>query len=283
VTQSHDDRPRALVLRAAGINCDAETAFAFEKAGAAATCLHVNRVVENPRQLGDYDLMAIPGGFSHGDDVGAGRILGDRLTRELGAALRKFVDSGKPIIGICNGFQVLTQTDLLPGPVDDSNGRVVALTRNTAEATGGRYVCRWISLQRVGDQCVWTRGWGEDETVELPMAHAEGRIVFRDDAARTAVARANRIAIRYTTPADKAVLPGDLPENPNGSADGIAGLCDESGLVLGLMPHPERFIDPLQHPAWTRLRQNGGADNAPEPAGLRMFRSAVDHVAGVRI
>ncbi len=268
--------PNALVLRAAGINCDLETAHAFELAGATATRLHVNRLAKRPELLDDFDLLTIPGGFSHGDDIAAGRILGDRLAREFGDALRRFVDRGGPILGICNGFQVLTQAGLLPGHLDGVEGRACALARNSNAATGGRYACRWVSLTKTSDRCVWTDGLGQDETIELPMAHAEGRIVFKDDRARRATLAGGRVALAYAGSA--TALPSDFPSNPNGSADAIAGLCDESGLVLGLMPHPERYVDPLQHPAWSRLAADG---DAPQPAGLRLFRAAVEHVAGV--
>ena len=267
--------PRALVLRAAGINCDLETARAFELAGAQAERVHVNRLVERPELLDDFDLLAVPGGFSYGDDVAAGRILGDRLARELGDPMRRFVERGGPIIGICNGFQVLTSSGLLPGDVDGQSGRTCALTQNSDEATGGRYACRWVTLKKAAKHCVWTGDWADDESVELPMAHAEGRLVFRDEAAREAVVRASRVAVTYGEPA--AGLPDDLPDNPNGSEHDIAGLCDESGLVLGLMPHPERYVEPMQHPAWTRRQIDGTAETTA--AGLRLFQSAVRHVA----
>ena len=267
------DSPRALVLRAAGINCDLETAHAFGLAGAVAERRHVNELAGRSDPFDGYDLLAIPGGFSYGDDVAAGRILGDRLARELGPALRRFVDRGRPIVGICNGFQVLTQAGLLPGDVPGTEGRAVALTRNSNDATGGRYACRWVTVRGVAGHCVWTRDW--DGPVELPMAHAEGRLVYRDDAARRAVAEAGRVAVVYVPSAGE--LPGDFPPNPNGSADDVAGLCDDTGLVLGLMPHPERYVDPLQHPAWGRMAAEG-VDR--EPAGLALFRAAVGHIAG---
>lgn len=269
--------PSALVLRAAGINCDAETARAFELAGATATLLHVNRLVEQPDLLDDFDLLSVPGGFSYGDDIAAGRILGDRLVRQLGDAMRRFVDRGKPVIGVCNGFQVLTQTNLLPGDVQGVNGRACALAQNSDEAADGRYACRWVTLRKTAPHCVWTADWGEEEVVELPMAHAEGQLVFRDEAARQATFDAGRVAMQYVEP--EIALPGDLPANPNGSEGDIAGLCDESGLVLGLMPHPERYLEPLQHPAWTRRQLLGTAEATP--SGLRLFQSAVRHVAGV--
>ena len=171
VTTPSADAPRALILRAAGTNCDAETAHAFRLAGATPTTLHVARVAENPAILDDFDLLAIPGGFSYGDDIAAGRILSDQLNRTLADPLRRFVDQGRPVIGICNGFQVLVQTGLLPG----GDERICALTDNA----GGSFICRWITLQTVAPRCVWTRDWGEGESIELPIAHAEGRLVCR--------------------------------------------------------------------------------------------------------
>lgn len=268
------DRPRALVLRAAGVNCDPETAHAFTLAGAEAVTLHVNRLMENPTLLEDFDLLSVPGGFSYGDDIAAGRILSDQLNRALGEPLRRFVDRGGPVMGICNGFQVLIQTDILPGRIDGEAAKPCALTENRQ----GHYVCRWVSLKKAARHCVWTSDWGDDELVELPMAHAEGRLVFRDEESLRRLREADRVAVRYAGP-DRTLaadLPLDLPVNPNGSADDIAGLCDESGLVMGLMPHPERYVDAMQHPAWTRMRVEG---RMPEVTpGLQMFRSAVAHV-----
>ena len=271
---SDSAKPRALVLRAAGINCDLETAHAFELAGASAERRHVNELAGLADPFDGYDLLAVPGGFSYGDDIAAGRVLGDRLGRELGPAVRRFVDRGRPVVGICNGFQVLTQSGLL---ADDAAGRAAALTRNANDAThatGGRYACRWVTLRAAGDRCVWTRGW--DGPVELPMAHAEGRLVFRDADARRDAEASGRVAVVYADPAGD--LPGDFPANPNGSDGGVAGLCDDTGLVLGLMPHPERYVDPLQHPAWGRLRAD--ARDVGEPAGLALFRAGVGFVTG---
>jgi phosphoribosylformylglycinamidine synthase len=236
--------------------------------------LHVNRLAGEPTLLDGFDLLAIPGGFSYGDDVAAGRILGDRLARELGPALRAFVDRGGPIIGPCNGFQTLVQAGLLPGEVEGVEGRACALAQNSDAATGGRYACRWVTVRKASPRCVWTKEFGEDESIELPMAHAEGRLVFHDDTTRDAVEQAGRVAMKYVAP--REALPDDLPYNPNGSDGDVAGLCDETGLVLGLMPHPERYLDATQHPAWTRRQSQG--DAAVEPAGLRLFRSAVKHV-----
>lgn len=259
-SNSTHDKPRALVLRAAGTNCDRETAAAFELAGASASVLHINRLLEDPGQLHRFELLSIAGGFSYGDDIASGRIFAERLAA-VADELRQFINDGKPIIGICNGFQVLVQAGLLPGEVPDFTGRTTALTWNTS----GVYQCRWVRLKKVSPHCVWTAGWDEGEVAELPIAHAEGRIMFASPEAEQAVEDAGRIAMTYDG-------------NPNGSALDVAGLTDETGLVLGLMPHPERFIDPLQHPAWTRKKFDGDTNNNATPAGLRLFQSAVSHV-----
>ncbi len=247
--------PRVLVLQAAGINCDRETARAFELAGATAELRHVN-ALDKHQPFEGFDLLAIPGGFSYGDDVAAGRILGDRLARELGDPLRDFVARGGPVIGICNGFQVLVSSGLLPG-----DQRRAALDENAS----GSFTCRWVTLRRGPADCVWTRGWGEDEAVELPVAHAEGRLRADDETGG---------AILYASPAEALVA--DLPPNPNQSVGDIAGLTDTTGLVLGLMPHPERYVEHAQHPAYQRRKLEG--DFSLEPAGLRLFKSAVQAV-----
>ena len=258
-----DPPPKALILRAAGTNCDAETAHAFALAGATPTTLHVARVAENPAVLNDFDLLAVPGGFSYGDDIAAGRIWADQLNRTLAEPLQRFVGGGKPVIGICNGFQVLVQTGLLPG----SEQPVCALTNNA----GGAFVCRWVNLKKATPKSVWLREWGDEEDVELPIAHAEGRLVCKAGGMDW-LEENQRVALRYTGVVGDAP---DLPPNPNGSTNDVAALCDESGLVLGLMPHPERYVDPTQHPAWTRRRFDVVPQN--EPAGLRLFRSGVGH------
>ena len=257
-----NDAPRALIFRAAGTNCDRETAHAFALAGAETATLHVRRLIENPALLDDFDLLAVPGGFSYGDDIAAGRILADELNRGLADPLRRFVDQGKPVIGICNGFQVLVQTGLLPG----GDEKVCALTDNT----GGQFVCRWITLRKAASHSVWLSEWGDDEEIELPIAHAEGRLVCKSGGMDWLEAN-GRVALRYG-----GVVGGDVPDlppNPNGSTNDVAALCDESGLVLGLMPHPERYVDDFQHPAWQRRRFEGLPPT--EPAGLRLFKSGV--------
>ncbi|HWE01093.1 MAG TPA: phosphoribosylformylglycinamidine synthase I [Tepidisphaeraceae bacterium] len=258
-------KPRTLILRTAGTNCDAETAYAFELAGADAESVHINRLLADPAILDRFQLLAFPGGFSYGDDIAAGRILANQIAHHLRDDLRKFVDAGKPVVGICNGFQVLVKTELLPGPLAGRSGQTCTLAHND----GGRFIARWIHLAPRGNKCIWTRGIGP---LELPIAHGEGKFVPPDETYRRALWENDQVALIYTAP-DGAPAQGAAPHNPNGSVDDIAGVCDDSGLVFGLMPHPERHVDATQHPAWTRR-----LPLAPRGAGLGIFQNAVDHV-----
>lgn len=258
-------KPTALILRSAGTNCDAETAYAFELGGARAEKVHVNRLVAEPRLLHQYQLLAIPGGFSYGDDIAAGRILANQIAHHLRDDLRRFVDSGRPVIGICNGFQVLVKTDLLPGALAGRSGQNCTLTNNEC----GRFVDRWIRLAGRGRTCIWTAGI---EELELPVAHGEGKFVVADESVRQALWSEDRVALVYVAN-DGAPAKGRFPDNPNGSIDDIAGICDASGLIFGLMPHPERHVDAVQHPAWTRM-----PSLPAEGAGLQVFRNAVRYV-----
>ena len=272
-------KPRTLILRTAGTNCDGETAHAFELAGAATQSLHINRLLENPRLLGEYQILAVPGGFSYGDDIAAGRILANQIAHHLRDALGAFVEAGKPVIGICNGFQVLVKTDLLPGPLAGRGGQTCTLTNNDS----GQFIDRWVRVAPRSSKCIWTHGLDADEPIELPIAHGEGKFVPADESVRRALWDNEQVALVYVplpspgSRADSSGLIGlaDMVYNPNGSVDDIAGVCDASGLVLGLMPHPERHVDPTQHPAWTRQRTQ-----PVESAGIGFFRNAVRHVTG---
>src|ERR1700722_14964135 len=161
-------KPRTLLLRSAGTNCDGETAHAFERAGAQVESIHINRLLESPTLLNDFQILAIPGGFSYGDDISAGKILANQLTHPLRQKLHDFVAAGKPVIGICNGFQVLVKTDLLPGPIAGRTGQTATLTNNVS----GRFIDRWVHLAPRSKKCIWT---ADLEPVELPIAHGEGR------------------------------------------------------------------------------------------------------------
>jgi phosphoribosylformylglycinamidine synthase subunit PurQ / glutaminase len=257
--------PRTLILRTAGVNCDGETAHAFELAGSSTELLHVNRLLENPRLLNDFQILAVPGGFSYGDDIAAGRIFANQIAHHLYDAFHDFVAAGKPIIGVCNGFQVLVKTDLLPGNLAGKSGQTCTLTNNDC----GRFVDRWIRVAPRSKKCIWT---ADLEPMDLPIAHGEGKFVPANDPVRQALWDNDQVALVYIKP-DDTTANGEFPFNPNGSVDDIAGVCDATGLVFGLMPHPERHVSPLQHPAWTRVSKL-----PEEGAGLKVFRNAVSHV-----
>lgn len=252
-------KPRILILRAPGTNCDEETAHAFQLAGAEAERWHVNRLLESPGRLAEFQVLCIPGGFSYGDDVAAGRILGNQIRHHLADTLLEFRDAGKLILGICNGFQVLLKTGLLVE--EDEQGSAATLTWNDS----GRFEDRWVRLAVDGGKCVFLAGIRE---MTLPVAHAEGKFVTRDEAALDRLQSAGQLVLRYTGPGGEKPQAVGYPANPNGSDGNVAGICDATGHVLGLMPHPERFVDPTQHPRWTREPARKAGD------GLRVFQNA---------
>jgi phosphoribosylformylglycinamidine synthase len=258
-------KPTTLILRSAGANCDGETGFAFSRAGADVQAVHVNRLLENPGLLENFQILAIPGGFSYGDDIAAGKILANQLSHHLRDALHRFVAARKPIIGICNGFQVLVKTDLLPGPLAGRTGQTATLTNNDCQ----RFIDRWVHLAPKPSRCIWTADLSQ---LELPIAHGEGKFVPADQAVRQALWANEQVPLVYCRP-DGSAPAGDAEFAPNGSTDDIAAVCDATGLVFGLMPHPERYIHPTQHPAWTRQ-----SPLPEEGLGLRIFRNAVNYV-----
>jgi phosphoribosylformylglycinamidine synthase subunit PurQ / glutaminase len=262
--------PRVLILRAPGTNCDRETAFAFEKAGAVTETLHVNRLLEKPDRLSAFQILCIPGGFSFGDDVAAGRIMATQIEHHLADPIRQFKAQGNLILGICNGFQVLIKSGALLES-DPVQGPPATLTLNDS----GKYEDRWVRLKADAARCVFLRGI---ESMYLPVAHAEGKFVPRDEQALEQLAANGQLVLRYQplhgngSGATTQSVP--YPDNPNGSFANVAGICDTTGRVLGLMPHPERHIDPTQHPRWTR------GQSAPVGDGLQVFVNAVSYFGG---
>jgi len=238
--------PRVLILRAPGTNCDQETAFAFQQAGAVAEPLHVNRVLEQPERLRSYQILCLPGGCSSGDDVAAGRILGNQIQHHLAEEMARFKADGKLILGICNGFQILIKSGILLD-ADPQQGPHATLTWNDS----GRYQDRWVRLKVEGSKCVFLQGI---ESMYLPIAHAEGKFVPRNKQVLDRLQADGQLVLRYQRlrDGDGSEGPVPFPDNPNGSVADTAGVCDTSGRVLGLMPHPERHIDPTQHPRSTR-------------------------------
>ena len=262
--------PKALVIRAPGTNCDMEMCRAFELAGAKVELVHLEALCAAPAVIATADLIGFPGGFSYGDDIASGRVFAMKIRERLYPHLRDAATRGCPMIGACNGFQVLVQTGLLPGPgagepwPDQPPAQRVALTDNK----DARFHDRWVGMTyEASSTCIWTRGLddGLEESMrqvvhQLPVAHGEGRFVAADAAVLRALEQGGQVAARYT-------------DNYNGSQGAIAGICDVSGRIFGLMPHPERYLDWNRHPSWTRLPQSVRKGDTP---GLRMFRNAVE-------
>ena len=253
---------KAIVLRAAGINCDMETEHALELAGAKAQRMHINRIIEDKTLLDKYQIIVFPGGFSYGDDVAAGKILANQIRHHLYEPIQKFIDDGKLVLGICNGFQVLVKTGILPGNNSTGNQQEVTITNNDS----GKFEDRWVYLAPQTDKCVFIE---PGRQIYLPVAHAEGKIVTKDNAALDQLKSAGHVAFKYVGENGNE---GAYPLNPNGSMDSIAGLTDTTGRILGLMPHPERFVRPTHHPHWSRLKEKPASD------GITIFNNAVKYI-----
>jgi phosphoribosylformylglycinamidine synthase I len=260
-------QPLAIVIRTAGTNCDREMCRAFAMAGARVDLIHLDRLIRQPPLLDDADLIGFPGGFSYGDDVAAGRVKAVKCRVGLWSALKAAAERGVCMMGACNGFQVMTQIGLLPGfepgawP-DAPPEPVVALADNLQD----RFVDRWTRIETAAaSPCIWTNGLsGDDDVMMLPIAHGEGRFVSAYSGLVDELRRTGRIAVAYAS-----------DDNPNGSEGNVAGICDPSGRIIGLMPHPERYLEWAHHPYATRL---SNAQRSGDPPGLRMFRNAVEYV-----
>jgi phosphoribosylformylglycinamidine synthase I len=257
--------PRALIVTTAGINCDRELAHAFDLAGAQPEFVHLNKLMNDPRLIEAFNLIGLPGGFGYGDAIAAGRIAAQLMRRTLYSSFVRAIERGVPIIAPCNGFQTMVQMGLLPGPAigeawpSAPPRPSVALTTNES----ARFIDRWCGVEiPASTHCIWTQGIElETTTGLLPIAHGEGRFVPESDDLLHRLEDAGQVALRFAA-----------NDNPNGSAGHIAGICDSTGLVFGLMPHPERYTSWTQHPFWTRLSRH---EMVGEPLGLRMFRNAV--------
>ena len=255
-------RPKVLVLRAAGTNCDKETAFAFSEAGSRIELAHINQLKAKEKRLSDYHILALAGGFSYGDDIAAGKILANELKYAFIDELKAFINQGKLIIGICNGFQVLVKAGLLPG--NENLEQEVTLTINDS----AKFEDRWCYLLNTDDgirtteygrrttKCVWTPGLPKE--IYLPIAHGEGKFMAKDKEVLERLENNGQVVLRYR-------------DNPNGSENDIAAICDQTGRIFGLMPHPERHSFGWQNPRWTRegLKKEGD--------GLQIFRNGVEY------
>ncbi len=263
---------RVAVLFGFGINCDHETASVFRMAGATAKRVHVNSFVNGDESLDDYHILAVPGGFSFGDHLGSGRLLGNRLRFGMREQVRRFVRAGKPVIGICNGFQVLVKMGLLPGDDEVSFEQTASLTLNDS----GQYEDRWVTLEFNSESpCIWTKGLTRMRT---PVRHGEGKFVVPRQDLLDAYEQNGQLVARYVDPNDEYPSASDdplpYPTTPNASMRNIAGVCDPSGLVFGLMPHPEANHSKWLGATWTR--EEIGEDWVGE--GMDVFINGVNYV-----
>lgn len=259
-------KPKVIVLRTAGTNCDQETAFAFEKVGAKAELVHINQLAKGERELNAYQILAIPGGFTYGDDIASGKILANELKYKLEDDIKRFIKEGKPIIGICNGFQILVKAGFLP----NLSGRFEIETTLTLN-NSAKFEDRWVYLKKENSKCIWTKDLPK-EIIYLPVAHGEGKFIAKDETILKLLDSEGLVVFRYVDENGKFQ---DYPVNPNGSVDNIAGISDQTGRIFGLMPHPERHIDYTQHPRWTRQNLKKEGD------GLAIFRNGVQYAKKV--
>ncbi len=255
---------KVLVLTAAGTNCDWETKYAFELVSAQAELVHINQLKAKDRNLKNYQIMVLPGGFTYGDYIAAGRILANELRFALRADIEKFIEDGKLILGICNGFQILVKAGILPAlsPAGYFSEQSVTLEFNDSN----HYEDRWIWLKPAKTPCVYTNGIGD--LLYLPVAHAEGKFVPKNSTVLKQLQANCQVVLRYC---DSKGKKPSYPDNPNGSIGNIAGVCDPTGRIFGLMPHPERFVKTTQHPRWK------SGDNI-KPFGITIFKNAVNFI-----
>jgi phosphoribosylformylglycinamidine synthase len=253
--------PKVCVVRTAGTNCDKETAFAFSVFGCDVELVHINMLVSGKVKLSGYHILALPGGFTYGDDIAAGKVMANELRFKLAPQLQEFIAAGKLVIGICNGFQILVKSGFLPG--NEALAQEVSLINNDS----GSFQDEWVNLKSPEEEslCVWARNLAP--VISLPIAHGEGKFIVKDQAVLDRIKANGQAVFRYCSPS------GELEgHNPNGSLENIAGICDSTGRVLGLMPHPERYLNARQHPRWKASGEGNAGD------GFFIFRNGAEYV-----
>lgn len=258
--------PRVLMLRAPGTNCDAETAYAFQRVGAHVQPIHINGLIEDPKAGHGFQILCFPGGFSYGDDIAAGRILAQRLSVHLRDLIDEFRQQDRLVLGICNGFQIMMRLGVFFPGQEDRPPATLTLNHQA------RFEDRWVQVATASSPNIFLR---DISSMYLPIAHAEGRFVFRDSQAQQDLQGKNQLALRYCGDSQQVVddlLP--FPVNPNGAEFNVAGISDPSGRIFGLMPHPERHIDSTHHPFWTRR-----PEQPTDGEGLAIFANAVSFFA----
>lgn len=263
--------PKIAILVTDGSNCDEETYFAFKLAGANPIRLHINQLLQKKADLLNYQILAIPGGFTYGDDVLSGKILASQLLYRLGEMINKFIDREKLVIGICNGFQVLVRMGVLPWPMKPAED--CSLIFNNS----GHLECRWIRLKIKKSNCIFTKNL-EEEIIDIPVAHGEGKFIVKNKDVLEKIKRKNLVVCQYIDKNDKATM--EYPLNPNGAIEAIAGICNKTGRIFGLMPHPERAIFFHQLPNYPFLKEKYLRERKKFPTegpGLAIFRNGVSY------
>lgn len=264
-------QPKVIVLSGYGINCEEETKFVFEKAGATADIVHINDLIDRRKKMSDYQIMAFPGGFSYGDDTGSGNAYANKMKNNLWADLHEFVKADKLVIGICNGCQILANLGLVPGFDGRYGDREIALMHNTT----ARYECRWVDIKVQSQKCVWTK---DMDILRCPVSHGEGNF-YGEPAVIKRLNQDNQIVFRYVK-ADGSQAKQAFPDNPNGAIEDIAAISDPTGRVLAIMPHPERNYNFFQQDNWTRLKEQAKRQGMALPSegqGMKLFHNAVEY------
>ncbi len=263
-------KTRVLIPSGYGLNCEEETAFGYRMLGAHADIVHINDILERPRLIEDYHILALIGGFADGDHIASGNVHANRLKYRLGEQIRQFIDDEKLVIGVCNGFQAIVKSGLLPALGNDYRTQTVTLTYNDSVI----FEDRWVNLgTNKKSNCVWTEGI---DRLYLPIRHGEGKIRVANEEILAKLEARNQIALFYTDPEGKIAMESDYPNNPNGSLKSIAGICDSTGRIFGMMPHWEAFSSPYNHPNWTRLKAEGKLPK--EGLGLQIARNGIRYV-----
>jgi phosphoribosylformylglycinamidine synthase subunit PurQ / glutaminase len=263
--------PKVLIMSGYGINCEKESAHAFDIAGAKTDIVHINDLIAGKKQISDYDIIMFPGGFSYGDDTGSGNAFANKIRNNLWTDLKTFIDSGNLILGVCNGFQIMTHLGLFALPDGEYGDKTHSMESNT----NNRYECRWVNTKNISDKCIFTKGISN---MHLPIAHGEGRFLCSDETMEK-LKENGQIVFTYCDESGKPAE-GIFPENPNGSMADIAGICDKTGKLLGMMPHPERAIYSANSPEFHKkkelARRNGNTMPEFIESNLMIFKNAVE-------
>lgn len=259
--------PKALIITGDGLNCERETAYAYSLAGAEPEIFHISDVLSGEVLINKYDILTFIGGFSNGDHLGAATVQAARFRNALNKEINDFIVSEKPVIGICNGFQTLVKLGILPGIENEHSNRLCALLTNDSAC----FEDRWVNLSgNTASNCIWTK---DIDNIFLPVRHGEGKFYAESDTI-SKLERNNQIVFKYSD--DSGNIASEYPDNPNGSIGSIAGICDQSGLIFGLMPHPEAYLHGVNHPYWTRLKTEGKSIQE-NGEGLKIFVNAVNY------